>query len=212
MYAEVMIPTYVTIPFLSCLAANVTVLAGLISSDASSETAASSSGSGGLVFPKSPLSVVDYIYLYADHQEHLLTLLSGGAEYFKSSGRQLPGKLVNTLLELYLNRYQRDLESIKVLKSNPSTAEVTLRDLEKSLQSTEAYIMGTLDGPYSRLQYDPAHVMLLTNAAGFAAGQKFLLEKQQQYKSQSVDLLLRMSIEKDDVTEIFKLLRLSAAL
>ena len=193
------------------------VLAGLISSEespvpkskgASSSAASDSSNSPStLVFPKSPLQVVDYIYLYTDHQEHLLSLLTEVAEHQKGEGRQLSGRLVSTLLELYLSKFQRDTETVQLLKSNATNSETSLRDLEKALQSTEASILALLNGPFSGQVYDPAHAMLLVNAAGFAAGQRYLLEKHLTYKSQSVDLLLRIYIERNDTSEIFKLLK-----
>jgi len=163
--------------------------------------------SSSIVFPKLPLAVVDYIYLFTDFQEHLLALLAGVADHLKSAGRLLSHKLVSTLLELYLIKHQREAESLKAVASNPSSSESLLRDLQKAVAATDSCIMGLLDGPYSSQQYDPAHAMLLMKASGFTSGVKFLLEKQQHYKPQSVDLLMRMSMERNDTAEIFKLLR-----
>lgn len=152
-----------------------------------------------IVIPTERLSIVEVMYLFGADDTSLLTLLEGFVE--ASPGRILPAKVSTTLMELYLHKHSKLSEQLQALRHNSHGSGGGSRsELESSLQTTETQVMGLLDGAHT--QYDPAHALLLCHSFAFERGQRYLLERQQ-----STELLMRMLIDKDDVKEVFKVLR-----
>jgi hypothetical protein len=151
-----------------------------------------------VVLPTERLPVTEVMYLFTSDAVGLLNLLEGFVE--GSPGRILPSKVITTLAELYMQKYQRQNAQLSELRAQKATTAAAIKEAEMALQTLETQIMALLDGAHA--QYDPAHALLLCHSTGFERGQRFLLERQQ-----CTDLLMRMLMEGHETKEVFKVLR-----
>lgn len=131
-----------------------------------------------------PLSVEDLLPCYVNNEKYFLLLIDGLYES-NFTHKAFTPKVINTLLELYLDEYN----SLKDQNNN-------------EYRSFDEKIMSLLDIICSGLEYDVSQALLLTRQFQYSIGEKFLLEKQQ-----STELLLRMYTESNDDNSIFKILR-----
>lgn len=154
--------------------------------------------SSDVQIPTERLPITEIMYLFVTDEVNLLVLLEGFVE--GSPGRILPAKVTTTLMELYLANYHNHFKQLFTLKNQLDASKGAIEDAESALQAVETQVMGLMDGAH--VQYDPAHALLLCHSFNFDRGLRFLLERQQ-----SIELLMRMLLEGNDVKEIFKVLR-----
>ncbi len=131
-----------------------------------------------------PLNIEDLLPCYVNNEKYFLLLMDGLYEG-NFTHKAFTPKVMNTLLELYLDEYN-------TLKSENNN----------DYRALDEKIMSLLDIVCSGLEYDVSQALLLTRQFQYSVGEKFLLDKQQ-----STELLLRMYTESNDDNSIFKILR-----
>lgn len=143
----------------------------------------------------------DVISVFNDNDDQLFVFLEGVVQGNK--GRILAPKVWVTVLELYMQKYQHNVNQLRHLKqrriSEEENTEQLIHELNTSIRMYESTILSLMDG--ANVTYDQSHVLLLCHIYQFEKGERYLLEKQNY-----IELLMKKMIENADSKEVLKLL------